>query len=101
MAYPDMSGLNWGILEAIPAGKKRNAVIVAAVVAFLNDRRKDDAALTTLELAHMLCPENAAAVGKLLVRLAPQLPAYAAHDGDAGKRYGKTFVRWRWHGGKV
>ena len=82
--------MNWGQLEAIPAGKKRNAVIVAAVVAFLSERRKDAPALTTLELAHMLCPENAAAVGKLLVRLAPELPHYVCY----------TLVL-RWHGVKV
>jgi len=94
--------VNWGHLEAIPAGKKRNAVISAAVVAFLSDRRRDDPVVTTLELAHMLCPENASAFGKLLVRLAgeDQMLPYATHDGDAGKRYGKTFVRWRWHGNK-
>jgi hypothetical protein len=95
-----MSGVNWGHLEAIPAGKKRNTVIIAAVVAFLSERRKDDAVLTTLEFAHMLCPENASAMGKVLVRLAPELPSYATHDGGSGQSYGKTFVRWRWHGVK-
>lgn len=97
-----MSGarINWGQLEAIPAGKKRNAMIGAAIASFLSDRRRDDLTLSTLELAYMLCPENASAVGKLLTRIAPELPDFATHDGDAGKRYGKSFVRWRWHGHK-
>jgi hypothetical protein len=88
-----MSGVNWGQLEAIPAGKKRNAVIVAAVVAFLSERRKDAPALSTLELAYMLWPENAAAVSKLLVRLASKLPSYAV--------WYYEILAWRWHGVKV
>ena len=98
MGEIEMNRINWGQLEAIRAGKKRNDAVIVAAAAFLSDRRKDDPALSTLELAYMLCPENASAVGKLLTRIAPELPAYATHDGDAGKRYGKSFVRWRWHG---
>jgi hypothetical protein len=35
----------------------------------------------------------------VLTRIAPYIgTAYATHDGETIKRYGKTWRRWRWHG---
>ena len=35
----------------------------------------------------------------VLTKTAPHIgAAYATHDGETIKRYGKTWRRWRWHG---
>ena len=88
-----MSAVNWGILEAMTPGKKRNAAMVGAIAAFLSERRWDAPALSTLELAYMLWPENAKAVSKLLIDLAPQMRVYARPYSVA-----PLGMAWRWYG---
>lgn len=101
-----MTSLNWGNVKAMP-WRQRNASVEVALKIFLGQM---PATLTfsTMELAARLVgaeiaedkrpDETAAAVAKLLSRMAPYMAPLASHDGETIIRYGRKRRRWRWHG---
>jgi len=60
--------------------------------------------ISTREIADTLLPGNKAnqawLARRLVKKIAAKLPGYATHDGERYSMGGKSFVRWRWHGGE-